>query len=747
MHGTHMHSKRWKARALWLTGTLLAASGCTQVTTPPEAQALSSASAAARGEKPREDKVTELAELPFVEPLKATRVFAQQLEKPTELKENVALHVKLPPPHNRELQDSLVRVIGEPERPHVLFRSDALEKLGVLSKSPGPEFFTTFTQLPTEEVDARIKGERLLASGKFGKPEKETRLFDGRRPIARTRGVPFDVAAFKDLLPTPMATCPATPASTEDAWGQSLLIRDLAVVGNHARTWDPCTNDGTKSGKWTFAYLMTEMAQNSGLTPQEFVRQWLETWVNDQNINGDVVPARHEMFYQVIQPWADASGVSAELAVNPFTDKYEVRLDSPGLDLKIAPFRLLAIVNRVDLGRSAPGVSAYGGAVTDQPTDAGELRFVFGVALPEPGYWGEDGGSEATCDKKPFTVILEYGVPVSGCTKVRNWARDWTQLNTFNGFTEAYLEHLESLTERVVRRDLAPDKGNRSAINQIRTNDNALGPWEMREFTLSIEDYDAPPGTPDTPANGPLRLHTVAQTPNDSAHNPNNSPLVDAFILNEVVNGLSSPLGPLPANCSASYVVPSKYQGQDFRGGNALMPPSSWFANSIDPSDARHVCARFQFSLNTCNGCHFGETATAFTHIDPTSPRPAPLSNFLTGGGAGMMSNVLDAQPGSSTTWQFAELDQRFKRLYQLAYCTSCARVSRFGAEFRKAFVDVARVLPIDPVTPAEKPEFKVGPVKDLDVVSKLLEVRAGFAKDFRDEPVDFIRPAEHQVH
>lgn len=742
MHGTHMHSKRWKSRALWLAGTLLVASGCSRGSAPEEAQALSSASAAARSEKPREGKVSELAELPFIEPSEAAQVFAQQLEQPTELKENMALHMKLPPPRNKELQDSLVRVIGEPRRPLVLFRSDALEKLGVLSKSPGPEFFTTLTRFSEEEVEVRLKNEELLASGKFGKPEEETRLFDGRRPIGRTKGLPFDRSAFKDRLPVPMTICPATPASTEEAWGQSLLIRDPAVVGNDERTWDPCTGEGTEGGKWTFAYLMTEMAQNSGLTPQEFVRQWLETWVNDQNINGDVVPARQEMFHQVIQPWADASGIFAELAVNPFTDKYEVRLDSPGLDLKIAPFRLLAIVNRIDLGRSAPGVSVYGGAVTERPTDAGELRFVFGVALPEQ--WG--GGSEETCDKKPFTVILEYGVPGTGCTHVRDWAQDWTRLNTFGGFTEDYLAHLESLTERVVRRDLAPNKGNRNAINQIRTNDNALGSWEMREFTLSIENHDAPPGTPDTPANGPLRMHTVAQTPDDSAH-PSGSPLVSDFILNEVVNGLSSPLGPLPANCSASYVVPFKYQGQDFRGGNALIPPVSWFATGADPSDPRHVCARFQFSLNTCNGCHSGETATAFTHIDPTSARPATLSNFLTGGGTGMMSNIPDALPGSSTTWQFAELDQRFKRLYQLAHCTSCTRVPLFGADFIRAFVEVAHVLPIDPIGPIEKPDFKIGPVRDLDVVSKLLEVRAGFAKDFRDEPVDFIRPAERQVH
>ena len=182
-----------------------------------------------------------------------------------------------------------------------------------------------------------------------------------------------------------------------------------------------------QGGKWTFGYLITEMAQGSGRTPQEFVREWLETWVNSQTINGDVVAARTQMFTQVIQPWANASGISSAMIINPSSGRREVLLGSPGLNLNISPFRLLAIVNRIDLGRTGPGSSGYGGPITDKPQDAGELRFVFGVTQPSP--WG--GGTEASCGKKPFTVILEYGVPEKGCSRVVSWAKDMTKLNTF----------------------------------------------------------------------------------------------------------------------------------------------------------------------------------------------------------------------------------------------------------------------------------------------------------------------------
>lgn len=764
MHPTHTHTRLGRSKALWLIGTLLAASGCSEAPAPAAPEATTTHEQAAQ-EEPSDGVTTEQAKLPFIEPTEAAKVFAQQLKAPTALKENVAVHVKLPPPTNPELKDSLVRVIGEPDSPQILFSSDALEKLGRIPKSPGAGFFTTFAQLPSEEIDARVKNEELLASGIFGKPVTETLVLDGRRPIGRTTGIKFNVDDFIIGTPVPLTACPAAPASTLQGWGESLLIRDPAVVQDPTRTWDPCTGLGTQGGKWTFAHFISEMAVNSGLTPQEFVRQWLETWVNNQTINGDVVAARTQMFTQVIQPWATASGISSAMVINPSTGRREVLLGSAGLNLNIAPFRLLAIVNRIDLGRSGP-TSGYGGVVTDKPQTAGELRFVFG--LTRPANLGGTGGTEATCNLRPFTLILEYGVPGTGCSRVVSWAQQWTQLNTYGGFTSSYRSQLEGMTESVVLANKAPTKGNKNAINQIRTNENTLdtvnGFWELREFTLSTENYLSPPGTLDTPVNGPLRMHTVAQTPNDGAF-PFNSLPISNYILSDVLSGVPSSVGPLPNNCSATYSVPFKFGGQDFRGGSALVrPPTHWRAINANGSDPFQVCARFQFSSNTCNGCHFGDSGTSvlptsnnnnnpppgvnlgFVHVSPTSGIPAKLSKFLTGGGPGFMFGVNDLQFGSPT-WQFADLDARWKRLYDLAHCTSCGRFAVLDPAVLNQFAEVARVVPIDPVIRPDKTPFQIGPVTDLDAVNKLFDVRASFGKDFRDEPVSFIRPAETLVH
>src|SRR5262249_22474452 len=148
------------------------------------------------------------------------------------------------------------------------------------------------------------------------------------------------------------------------------------------------------------------------------------------------------------------------------------------------PFRLVSIVNRIDLGKTTSGGGPYG-PITGLPETPGELRFIFDVVQPSP--WG--AGTEATCGKKRFTTIFEYGVPGTGCSRVVSWAKQWSSLLTFPGFTAAYRAQLQSMTESVVTHGAAPLKGNQNAINQIRTNEIALSsPWELREFTLTDEN-------------------------------------------------------------------------------------------------------------------------------------------------------------------------------------------------------------------------------------------------------------------
>jgi hypothetical protein len=684
---------------------------------------------------------TPISQLPFIDASTNAQLLGELLGKPTALGETTALQIRLPPPHNSQLTNSLVRVIGETESPQVVFRSDTLVRLGLLGRSPGPDFFTAFSTLSQSEL-ARLQSDAAqIASGAFGRPTPETVLFSGRTAVARTNFPKVDPSQFVPGVPIPINRCSVQPSSSQQAWDQALFITSPSVVLNNARTWDPCTGAGTKGGVWTFAHLVREMANGSGKTPEDFVKDWLSLWLNNYTVNGDTVIARTQMFNQVIQPWATASGVTATLVTDPGSGIRSVVLSGP-LDLNIAPYRLLAIVNRIDLGETATGSTTYG-SVTGTPVTSGELRFIFGVVQPNP--WG--GGTEATCGRMHFTTIFEYGVPGVGCNTVVNWAKQWTSLQAQPGFTGAYLTQLESMTESVVLHGAAPAKGNQNAINQVRTNEIALaGQWELREFRLTDE---SPVGGTDTPSNGELRTHTVAQTPNEGAFSAGGSdPTINNFVNGPVTAGLQPPVT-LPNNCVASYTVPFFFGGLPFRGGNALdAPPDFWWALSA-PATPAGICARHQFSLNTCHGCHRGDSgtngtggSTQFVHAEPMSSIPVTLSKFLTGGGPTMMFNVNDTQFPGLVTWQFADLARRQLRLFEIASCTSCNAIVAMTPKLIDVMSTIGPI-PAD-VDPKSHPELKIGPITDLATTQRVLAIRPSVAGGTRNDPVDVFRTVQN---
>ena len=263
---------------------------------------------------------TPIAELPFIDATSNAQLLGELLARPTGLGETTALQVRLPPPQHPELASSLVRVIGEADSPHVVFRSDALARLGAIGKSPGPDFFTAFVTLSPAELD------RLQARGRpESRPERSagrpaSRCCSAAAPRSRApTSRPSTRLSSWPASPSPINHCSVLPMSTLQAWGQALFITAPDVVLDPARTWDPCTGAGTQGGVWTFAHLMREMANGSGKTPEDFVKDWLSLWLNNYTVNGDTVLARTQMFNQVIQPWATASGVTATLVTNPFT--------------------------------------------------------------------------------------------------------------------------------------------------------------------------------------------------------------------------------------------------------------------------------------------------------------------------------------------------------------------------------------------------------------------------------------------
>ncbi len=433
-----------------------------------------------------------------------------------------------------------------------------------------------FTASGTFDFVAFQAEQQRIAQAQSQSPTQLTTAVFEHRQLVRT--VPVTALGPQFPVGQPVPIQPLGLASLVDP-ARSLIIRAPAVVNDVTRTYDPCTGVGNPNGKWTFNYLMTEMANPSytGVAPATFVREWLRQWEQPRTLNGFVNPPRASIAANLIAPWP--------------------KLASGELNLAKSPFKLIAIVNRLDLAGSNP---AYGSG------SAGEGRFIFAATT----------GSGSSCYTVPFLVILEYGVDKNGCADIKTYAQQWQALSGLTLGSASYNAALEALTEQFARRDLSPRKPNRSSINQVRTNDDWLGnPWELREFRLwnSAINPNSFSTTP-PPVLGLLNSHTVAQTPDRTTQGT----LFPSF-----VNASAS------AIIAGAYSVPLQWSGSPIRAGRAIVTnptatPPFWSkpASVIPNRQARHV-----FSLNTCDGCHGDELGTNFTHVSWTGA----LSPFLSG--------------------------------------------------------------------------------------------------------------------
>jgi hypothetical protein len=233
-----------------------------------------------------------------------------------------------------------------------------------------------------------------------------------------------------------------------------------------------------------------------------------------------------------------------------------------------APFRLIAIVNRVDLALDACG------------NDAGELRYV---------YTATDARAERALD---LSVIVEIPYPRS--RSAAGWARAWQGVAAAPAGA-ARDEALLALT-REVAVEADPLRVH------VRTNEAALsqgaGPWQMRDFELSSSTTGALD----------LRQVPLAFTPR-----------ADADLAQLAEHLLSH---------SDAVLAGGSELPESLRAGAAEMsaPDFSWRVPGISER------LRSAFSGATCNGCHAGDTGTArFQHIAPGASytAPAQLSRFL----------------------------------------------------------------------------------------------------------------------
>lgn len=440
-----------------------------------------------------------------------------------------------------------------------------------LLREDGDGVFSAFVHFDAKPYEAELERRARAASRVREVPVFKNRMLVGTERIEADR-VLFEagkIVPIKGYRGFPWLVDPK----------RELLINDVSVVDDPARTYDPCTGVGTQMGPWTFGKLMTEMANEpaTGINASDFTLHWLQQWSADRVINGFTVTNR-------------ATGVN-NVIINPWP-----KLANGKLDLAQAPFRLLAIVNRIDLR----GSTAYGSG------NAGEARMVFGLISCNPV-----GPQKAA---EPFTVIFEYGIPKRSCAAIAAWAQQWRALGSLLLTTSAYNAALQAITDQFTLRDADFTKPpNRSALNQLRTNEFAIAPffadtfWELREFRIC--------GDGSACGLGQLEETTVAQTPDRSFQS---QPALRDFI-----NSNQSAI--LAGTDTVPLQLPSS---TPFRAG-AIQPGAGfpWNAAGITSLDAREA-----FSLATCSGCHTVETGTSFLHIAPrTAGNASKLSDFITG--------------------------------------------------------------------------------------------------------------------
>jgi hypothetical protein len=323
---------------------------------------------------------------------------------------------------------------------------------------------------------------------------------------------------------------------------KELEIVDDAVIG------DTRASNAAK-GAWSFRHAMEEMAP-AGTDPSEFVHRWFEEWNTVSKHNGFPIPDKAQleaggtaaifasgMERLVLCPWkkrTPANGCNADCSV--CTDHK--------LDLAVAPLRLIAIANRMDL-RIEPDILA-----------AGEGRLVYAVTT--------GAADDPSSAPMPMTIILEYKLPDS--VAVGDWARAWHSLGKHTAFDEGYKNELQSVTDRFVSRNAIPGVPNGSALHQARTNGNAIfWGWQMRQFGLGSDGLMHPQGVRNTPDVSMNKSPILAAWLNDNA---------------EVVK-------------TGHYAIPESFLGATT--DNLLF---KWSVPNVDRA------VETEFARGTCNGCH-----------------------------------------------------------------------------------------------------------------------------------------------
>lgn len=500
----------------------------------------------------------------------------------------------------------------------------------------GDRIYSAYLKEDLDAFLATVEGwEAMLASrGYYTK-------FYGHSGEVITDSMPaFDRTLFETHNPTPLHLnlIQAIECDDELKKQHSLFKTDLSVVEDPARTFNVHAGTGNPTGAWTFGTLMKNMVIPVATTvsAKTFLKEWVKTWTVQQLVNGQSIPPREDIFKHVIVPWlTKARFPSCSTTITPGNWQMLWNDDncvSEANLLKWAPFRLMAIVNRIDLR----GNMAYKSSVQN----AGETRFIFTLIDPTTGMPPiEDNqtinSTGSFIDWQGMNVILEYHNVQTNRCELQQFAQGWLDLSSYTSFGSAYNDALESLTNTVTNAGAMPGKPNGSALAQLRTNERILqdlggnklntvwesSDWQFRQFEIdnNTKLLKMMPlnNTPTHDLNFPINIATFGTTA------PTNSEYLMKWLWDNLVIVSQGrhrmpavyPGTTIPITTGAAQVPEEQmhYWDVNWSATTSTYTPASVTASNADLM----MDARFMLSLNTCNGCHNGETKTIFTQMRP----------------------------------------------------------------------------------------------------------------------------------
>ncbi len=337
---------------------------------------------------------------------------------------------------------------------------------------------------------------------------------------------------------------------------QELTVVDEAVLN------DPRSRN-REGGAWSFRHVVEQMTPPS-TTTSAFLTEWLRSWQSEQRVNLFAVPSRPRLSTVVMCPWLKRTLANA---CNDDCTTCAARELEPAE----APFRLIGIVNRLDLHE------------TEQRDEPGEGRLVYALT---------DGAADgATSPPLRMTVAFEYNLPSSGGRDVHYWAARWHALGRYTELGDQFRSELAGLTRDFTERGANLGGVGGSALGQLRTNEIELDwLWDLREFHLTETGLQLAPttNTPDRSVNGSAELSAFAKA-------------------------------------NLSEVIAGRHRTPATLTGGAAVPENKWRL----PGTSEEL--RVAFAKNTCDGCHQGEeTPVDFNfHISPLRKGTDKLSRFM----------------------------------------------------------------------------------------------------------------------